>query len=93
VKNKRIKDGFGMVSNTVLRDPNISLYEKAVYAYLSTYANNITNNLFVSISKLSDEMGISQSTAKRHLFTLEKKGIIKRESRGYKTSKLTILLK
>lgn len=82
-----------MVSNTVIKDPNLSLGEKAVYAYLSTYANNITNDLFVSISKLSDEMGISQSTAKRHLFTLEQKDIIKRESRGYKTSKLTILLK
>jgi len=93
VKNKRIKDGFGMVSTTVLRDPNISLGEKAVYAYLSTFADNITNELFVSVSKIANELNISSSTVKRSLIKLEQKNIIKRESRGYKTSKLTILLK
>ena len=93
MKNKRIKDGFGMVSTTVLRDPNISLGEKAVYAYLSTFADNITNELFVSVSKIANELNISSSTVKRSLIKLEQKNIIKRESRGYKTSKLTILLK
>ena len=93
MKNKRIKDGFGMVSTTVLRDPNISLGEKAVYAYLSTFADNITNELFVSVSKIANELNISSSTVKRSLIKLEQKNIIKRESRGYKTSKLTTLLK
>lgn len=82
-----------MVSTTVLRDPNISLGEKAVYAYLSTFADNITNELFVSVSKIADELNISPSTVKRSLIKLEQKNIIKRESRGYKTSKLTTLLK
>ena len=82
-----------MVSTTVLRDPNISLGEKAVYAYLSTFADNITNELFVSVSKIANELNISSSTVKRSLIKLEQKNIIKRESRGYKTSKLTILLK
>jgi len=90
--NSRLKDGFGLVSNTVIRDPSISLGEKSLYAYLSTYANS-ENELFVSVSKMADECGIGQSTVKRYLSNLEKKKIISRVSRGHKVSRITILLK
>lgn len=93
MNNKRFKGGYGIVSNTVLRDPELSLGEKALYAYLCTYADSKTDELFVSVSKISDECGIGQSTAKRYIAHLEKKEIIKRVSRGYKVSKITILLK
>ena len=49
MKNVRVKGGFGMVSNTVIRDPEISLKDKAIYAYLSTYANGQTNECTVGI--------------------------------------------
>ena len=90
--NSRLKDGFGLVSNTVIRDPSISLGEKSLYAYLSTYANS-ENELFVSVNKMADECGIGQSTVKRYLSNLEKKKIISRVSRGHKVSRITILLK
>jgi DNA-binding MarR family transcriptional regulator len=92
MKNIRISKGFGIVSNTVMRDPDISLGEKSLYAYLSTYANG-DNELFVSVSKIADECNIGQSTVKRYLSNLEKKKIISRISRGHKMTKLTILLK
>jgi DNA-binding MarR family transcriptional regulator len=88
----RTKNGYGIVSNTVMRDPEISLGEKSLYAYLSTYADT-DNRLFVSVSKMADECGIGQSTVKRYLSTLEEKKIISRISRGHKISKITILLK
>lgn len=91
--NQRIKDGFGMVSNTVLRDPEFSLGEKALYAYLSTYADSTSSELFVSINRIASECNIGVSTAKRHLFALEKKGVIKRIRRGHGMSSVTKLIK
>lgn len=91
--NQRIKDGFGMVSNTVLRNPELSLGEKALYSYLSTYADSHTSELFVSIDRIAAELGIGHSTAKRHLHTLEKKGVITRLKRSYGMSSITKLMK
>jgi DNA-binding MarR family transcriptional regulator len=93
MKNIRVKDGFGMVSNTVIRDPDLSLKEKAVYAYLSTYTDNNTNSCTVGIDKIAAECNVDQSTIKRIFKTLKTKGIIKRISRGIKTTSITILLK
>ena len=89
----RIKQGFGQVSNTVLRDPELSLGEKALYSYLSTYADSHTDELFVSVNRIAAEMNIGQSTVKRHLHTLEKKGVILRLKRGHGMSSITKLMK
>jgi DNA-binding MarR family transcriptional regulator len=90
--NKRLKCGFGQVSNTVLRDPEVSLGEKALYSYLCTYADR-NNELYVSVNKMASELGMGVSTVKRYIAKLEKKQVIKRISRGELNSKLTILLK
>jgi biotin operon repressor len=82
-----------MVSNTVLRDPELSLGEKALYAYLSTYADSYTGELFVSINRIAAELGIGHSTVKRHIHTLEKKGVVMRLKRGYGMSSITKLIK
>lgn len=92
MNNYRIEKGFGMVSNTVIRDPEISLREKAVYAYLCSYANK-DNELTVSVNRISSECGITQSTVKRILEKLRLNGIIKRIPRQSKQSYITILLK
>jgi biotin operon repressor len=89
----RIKYGFGQVSNTVLRNPELSLGEKALYAYLSTYADSETDELFVSINRIASECNIGHSTVKRHLHTLEKKGILIRLKRGHGMSSITKLIK
>ena len=91
-KNARLKDGFGMVSNTVIRDPELSLREKSIYAYLSSYANS-ENKCNVGLDRMAAECGVDQSTIKRILSTLKKKGVILRISRGIKTSAITILNK
>lgn len=90
--NQRTKNGFGLVSCTVMRDPEVSLGEKAVYAHLSTYADS-SNSLFVSIDRIATECGIATSTVKRQIASLEQKGIISRVNRGHKLTKITILLK
>lgn len=90
--NPRLKNGFGQVSKNVMQDPNISLPEKALYSYLCTYAG-IDNSLFVGVDRMAEECGNTQSTIIRILGKLEKKGIIRRESRGSGMTKLTIILK
>lgn len=89
----RIKNGFGQVSNTVLRDPELSLGEKALYSYLCTYADASTDELFVSINRIASELGIGHSTVKRHFHTLEKKGVIVRLKRGHGMSSITKIMK
>ena len=90
--NSRLEKGFGQVSKTVIHDPNISLQEKALYSYLCTYAGP-DNSLYVGVDRMAEECGNTQSTIIRILGKLEKKGIIRRESRGSGKTKLTIILK
>jgi biotin operon repressor len=90
---QRIKAGFGQVSNKVLRDPELSLGEKALYSYLCTYADANTDELFVSVNRIASEMNIGHSTVKRHFCTLEKKGVIIRVKRGHGMSSITKLIK
>jgi DNA-binding MarR family transcriptional regulator len=91
--NHRLTKGFGMVSTQVMKDPNLSLQEKALYAYLSGYADGGNNELFVGINKICEECSITQSTAKRILNSLVRKNVIVRQSRGLKQTSKTILLK
>jgi DNA-binding MarR family transcriptional regulator len=91
--NYRLKNGFGQVSNNIIRDPKVSLQEKAVYSYLCTYSDASTNQTYVGINKMADECGVSQSTIKRILNSLESKGIITRTTRGNGLTSFTKLLK
>jgi predicted transcriptional regulator len=93
MNNTRLKDGFGMVSNTVIRDPDLSLKEKAIYAFLCTYVDNRTNSCTVGIDRMAAECGVDQSTIKRALKVLKTKGVIQRISRGINNTAVTILLK
>jgi DNA-binding MarR family transcriptional regulator len=93
ISNKRIAKGFGMVSSDIIRNPDFSLQEKALYAYLSSYADGLTNEVFVSVNRMCAECNITQSTVKRILSSLEKKGVILRENRGSKVTRKTTLLK
>jgi DNA-binding MarR family transcriptional regulator len=91
--NSRLKKGFGMVSTDVMRDVNISLAEKALYAYLSIFADKDTNELYVSVNTIATECCMGVSTVHKHINQLVKKGVIDRKYRGYNNSKTTILLK
>lgn len=85
MNNPRLKDGFGMCSWTVMRDPMVSVTDKAVYAYLCTYANSVTNDLHISVNTIAADLNLSVVTVKRSLKRLEKLEIISRFFNGHKT--------
>jgi DNA-binding MarR family transcriptional regulator len=91
-QNPRIKQSFGIVNKEVITDPSLTFGQKAIYAYLCTYADK-NNELYVSISRIAEECDVGFSTIKRILDQLFKKGIILRERRGAGESYKTILLK
>ena len=93
LENLRLKNGFGQVSNVVMKDPTISVRDKAIYAYLSIYADASSNLLFVSVNKIASEMNVTPSTIKRSLKSLLSAGVISRYSKGIGQSYITILLK
>lgn len=93
VQNTRLKNGFGQCTVTVLRDPGISTREKALYAYLCTFADSKTNKLNVSVYKMAEELNISKQTVLRSLKQLESMFIISRVSSGRGQAKVTVLLK
>mgnify|MGYP003325514043 FL=1 len=92
MKNPRLKNGYGMVTSTVMRDPNISLRDKGLYAYLSTYADG-ENTLTVSVNRAASECNVDPSTIRRILNTLKNAGVIIREIRTAGQSYKTILNK
>lgn len=91
--NPRLTKGFGQVSNEVMRDPELSLKDKGLYAYLCTFAGSQTNELIVSVYRMADECGASPSTIKRSIETLQEKGIIDRLFMGKGKTRKTIILK
>jgi len=92
MKNPRLSKGYGMVSSTVVRDPNISLRDKGLYAYLASYAD-IDNTLTVSVNRAASECNVDPSTIRRILDQLKKAGVIIRETRGTGQSYKTIISK
>lgn len=88
----RFKKGFGMVSNSVIRNPDISLRAKALYGYLASYADATTGELTVSLNRMASECGVTSSTVKRILKELVDKGVVKRTYRGKHVTHLTTLL-
>jgi DNA-binding MarR family transcriptional regulator len=88
----RFKHGFGMVSNSVMRNPDISLRAKALYSYMASYADADTGQLTVSVNRIASECGIAHSTVKRILKELVDRNIIERKARGRHDTYVTILL-
>ena len=75
---------FGIVSYEVISDPNLSIQAKALYSMLACYANK-ERTCWPSISTLSDDLNISQSSTNRLIKELKTCNYIKRVGR-----KLTI---
>jgi predicted transcriptional regulator of viral defense system len=92
MKNPRLKNKYGLVSNTVVREPSYCLRSKGLYAYLCTYADS-NNELTVGVDRMAAECNVDQSTIKRILADLKKSGVISRISRGTTNTSITILLK
>jgi DNA-binding MarR family transcriptional regulator len=75
---------FGIVSYEVISDPNLSIQAKALYSMLACYANK-ERTCWPSISTLSDDLNISQSSTNRLIKELKTCNYIRRVGR-----KLTI---
>lgn len=90
--NNRLKNGYGMVSSSVVRDPAISLRDKGLYAYLASYAG-VDNTITVSVNRAASECDVDPSTIRRILEKLKKNGIIVREIRTTGQSYKTTLIK
>jgi hypothetical protein len=92
-KNPRLDNGYGFTSRTVMADPELSMREKGLYAYLTIYADSKTNILTVGINRMCTELGVTQATIKRSLKLLEDRNVIKRIDTGFHTTRKTKLLK
>jgi predicted transcriptional regulator len=93
IQNTRLKGGFGQCTSQVMRDPGISVRDKAVYAYLCTFADSRNNQLKVSVYRMAAELDVSKQTVIRSLKELEQSNVITRVSRGRGQSKVTVILK
>lgn len=91
--NPRLKDGFGQCTSTVMRNPEVNVNDKAVYAYLCTFADSQSNQLNVSVFTMASELGVSRQTIIRSLKRLESSQIIKRVFVSRDQPKTTIILK
>jgi DNA-binding MarR family transcriptional regulator len=68
---------FGIVSYEVISDPNLSIQAKGLYSMLACYANK-EKTCWPSISTLSDDLNISQSSTNRLIKELKTCNYIQR---------------
>ena len=71
---------FGIVLYEVISDPNLSAQAKALYSMLACYANK-ERTCWPSISTLSDDLNISQSSTNRLIKELKTCNYIQRIGR------------
>ncbi len=71
---------FGIVNREVILSPDLSIKAKALYSVLACYANK-ERTCFPSISTLSNDLNVSESTIKRLIKELKTKNLIKRIGR------------
>ena len=90
---ERLQNGFGLVSNGVMRDPNIPLKLKGLYGLLASYADADKGETFISVNRMAAETNIDDSSVRRYLTALVKLGVISRIRRGKNESWTTKLLK
>ena len=68
---------FGIISYEVISDPNLSIQAKGLYSMLACYANK-ERTCWPSISTLSDDLNISQSSTNRLIKELKTCNYIQR---------------
>lgn len=72
------KEGYGNISKLVMKDRNLTIGAKAVYAYLCSYSG-AGGIAYPSRSLICHDLKISQETLSKHLKNLEEQGYILRE--------------
>ena len=74
---------FGIVNTEVIRDPDLSLRAKGLYALLCTFADK-EKVCFPSINTLSELSGVTRRTIERTLNELEEKKYVERKGRKFR---------
>lgn len=74
----QIKDGYGLVSRRILRDPELSAEAKAIYAYLCSFAG-AKNTCYPSMAIMCRELHMSEERLSKHMRALTAAGIVKKE--------------
>jgi len=69
------EQGWGIVPKMIMKEPNISIQAKAIYAYLCSYAGNATQ-AFPSATLMQYELGITKDTFYKYLDELIKNNYI-----------------
>lgn len=67
--------GFGIIPKRVMKDPDLNLQAKGIYAYLCSYAGN-KETAFPGVSLITHELGISRNTFYKYLKELKKVGYV-----------------
>lgn len=70
--------GYGVIPKLVMKDKNISIEAKSIYAYLCSYAGN-GETAFPSVSLICEDLGISENRLYKHRKQLVEAGYIKIE--------------
>lgn len=78
--------GYGILSRSVMRDPDLKSQAKAIYAYICAFAAPAAGGdrtAFPSVALQCKELGMSEDTYYRHRKSLEKKGYLEiKKERG-----------
>jgi uncharacterized phage protein (TIGR02220 family) len=72
------KEGYGNIAKLVMKDKNLTIGAKAVYAYLCSYSG-AGGIAYPSRSLICHDLKITQETLSKHLKNLEEQGYILRE--------------
>lgn len=74
--NKLVQEfGFGIIPKRVMKDPNLNLQAKGIYAYLCSYAGN-KDTAFPSVKLITHELNMSKDTFYKYLNELKETGYI-----------------
>jgi biotin operon repressor len=76
-----VRGGFTQVPNFILRDPNLSIGAKVVYAMFLSYAWH-NDSCFPGQERLAEDMGMSVSRVNEFIKALESAGLIVITRRG-----------
>ncbi len=79
------KEGYGNIAKLVMKDKNLTIGAKAVYAYLCSYSGG-GGIAYPSRSLICYDLGITQETLSKYLNNLEEEGYILREQQRNKGS-------
>lgn len=88
-----LSQGYGVIPKKVMRDQNLSVESKAIYAYLSSFCGN-GNTAFPSISLMCHDLGMGENRFLKHRKTLVDLGYIqirkKKSSKGFMSNIYTL---